>query len=85
MCDHCYMNPPGFVTCKSWPKMNALITTHIQMYDVMRLKRLIIKKKMFYVEINEKKKCLVRNRCEYFTMIEITFGRRHNVLVGSAS
>lgn len=26
------------------------------MYDVMRLKRLIIKKKMFYVEINEKKK-----------------------------
>lgn len=78
------MNPPGFVTRKSWPKMNALITTHIQMYDVMRLKRLIIKKRCFTVEINDKK-CLVRNRCEYFTMIEITFGRRHNVLVGSAS
>lgn len=51
VCYHCYMNPPGFVTRKSWPKINALITTYIQMYDVMRLKRLILKKKkkkMFY-------------------------------------
>lgn len=48
----------------------ALITTHIQMYDVMKLRDLT-SSKMFSLHVN---KCLVRNRCEYFTMIELFVG-----------
>lgn len=51
--------------------MIALITTHIQMYDMMELRDLYkFKDVLFRCE----KKCLVRSRCEYFNMIEIMFG-----------
>lgn len=53
---------------KLWPKMNALIITHIQMYDVTKLRDLKTDV-LPYV-----KKCLVRNRCEYFDMIAMMFG-----------
>lgn len=56
---------------KSWPKMIALIITHIQMYEVMKLRDLNQFKDVFF---RCEKKCLVRNRCEYFNMIEIMFG-----------
>lgn len=39
---------------KSWPKINALIITHIQMYEVIKLRDLKRKKKLkdvlLYVE-----------------------------------
>lgn len=62
--------------------MIALIITHIQMYEAMKLRDLYTE--MFSLHV---KKCLVRNRCEYFNMIEnnVRLYRRHNVSVGSAS
>lgn len=52
--------------------MNALIITPIQMYEVIKPRLKKEKKKRCFTVCE--KKCLVRNRREYFTMIEIMLG-----------